>query len=620
MCLPNIFSQSPRKSPSPCEASKPAKEICLPRPPSPLRPPRRRFPPLPARMPSRRLLRPLRFPPPRARPLQALRSLPLLLLLALPPSLNSSEASAQVERQELPAIPGTESEAPPAPSRPQVLSPSAGTGSSAQESPLPSDLWSGTDAPALEKLLSGVPLPSPSPALATLVARALAQGASNGTELAIRLNALSKAGRIDQEIALLGRAMQAGEPGAAALYATALLEAGRDDEACAIAIDPPPQSVPATAKPTRAAFLVPAYCAAAKGDQPGAHLALQLARDRGVQAPVSFAVIEKLGKTSSKPIALPNSVETFDYLFLKLDPKSLPASLAAKASPALLFLIAHDDSAPPSLRLAAAERAASLNVIDGATLAKAYRDVAPKLTKAATPPELRAKLFASLEAAPTAKIKAESIDALLASGRDAGIEIPLGVALQPARADLAADPQAWANAETALRAAILAGDTQAAWAWIEAGGDQVKRWKLLLAAADPSDSRAEWALSEGVEIVAVGGLPAPFLHRLLAVLDALDYEVPIPLWDEANKLPQPNDGYLPETGVLSQLKDASDHGDLGRTVLLVATALGPKGPADANLLALGDAVRALKRVGLDAEARRVGFEALYPRVPPKKKS
>jgi len=611
MCLPNIFSPSPRRSPSPCEASRRARAICLHlRPPSLRRRPRKRF----------QLLQVLRFPPLPARPLQSLRTLPLLLLLALQPSLNSSNASAQVERKELPAIPGTESEAPSAPDRPQILSPSAGTGTSAQASPLPSDLWNGTDAPALEKLLSGVSLPSPSPALATLIARALALGASNGTELGVRLDALAKAGRIDQEIALLAGAMQAGEPGAAALYAMALLEAGRDEEACAVAIDPPPQSVAANAKPTRAVFLIPAYCAAVKGDQPGANLALQLARDRGVQAPVPFAAIERLGKTASKPIPLPNLVETFDYLFLKLDPKSLPASLAVKASPALLFLIAHDEAAPAALRLAAAERAASLNVIDGAALAKAYRDAAAKITKAGTPPELRAKLFAALEAAPSAKIKAESIDALLASGRDAGIETALGEALQPARANLAADPQASGYAETALRAAILAGDTQAAWAWVEAGGDKLKIWQLVLAAADPSDPRTETALSEGVEIAAIGGLPAPFLHRLLAVLDALDYEVPIPLWDEASKMPQPNDGYLPETGVLSQLKDTSDHGDVGRTVLLVAAALGPKGPADANLLALGDAVRALKRVGLDAEARRIGFEALYAHMPQKKKA
>jgi hypothetical protein len=51
---------------------------------------------------------------------------------------------------------------------------------------------------------------------------------------------------------------------------------------------------------------------------------------------------------------------------------------------------------------------------------------------------------------------------------------------------LAADPQASGYAETALRAAILAGDTQAAWAWVEAGGDKLKIWQLVLAAADPS--------------------------------------------------------------------------------------------------------------------------------------
>jgi len=611
MCLPNIFSLSPRKSRSPCEASKRARGTCLRRLPQ--------FPPLRARLlPA---LRNLPFLLLLALQLPALRNLSLLLLLALPPSLNSSAALAQVERRELPAIPGTESEAPSAPSRPQVLSPSAGpTGGSAQESPLPSDLWQGIDAAGLERLVGVVSLPSPSPTLATLIARSLAQGTSDGAELAVRLNALSKSGRIDQEIALLAGPMQAGEPGAAALYAVALLEAGRQDEACAVAVDPPPQDVAANAKPTRVAFLLPAYCAAAKGDRPGANLALQLARDRGVQAPVPFAAIERLGKTSSKPIALPKSVETFDYLFLKLNPKSLPTALAAKASPALLFLIAHDDTAPPGLRLAAVERAASLNVIDGTTLAKAYRDVAPKLAKAATPPELRAKLFAALEAAPSAKIRAESIDALLASGRDAGIEIPLGEALQPARADLAADPEAAEFTETALRAALLAGDTQAAWAWVDAGGDRIKPWQLLLAASDPSDSRAEAALAQGAELANKSKLPPALLHRLVTVLDALDYEVPIPLWDEASKTKQPNDGYLPETGLLSQLKDASDRGEVGRTVLLAAAVLGPKGPADANLIALGDAVRALKRVGLDAEARRIGFEALYARMPLKGKA
>jgi hypothetical protein len=41
-------------------------------------------------------------------------------------------------------------------------------------------------------------------------------------------------------------------------------------------------------------------------------------------------------------------------------------------------------------------------------------------------------------------------------------------------------------------------------------------------------------------------------------------------------------------------------------------ALGRNGPAGAHVLALRDAIAALKRVGLEADARRVGVEALLP--------
>jgi hypothetical protein len=312
---------------------------------------------------------------------------------------------------------------------------------------------------------------------------------------------------------------------------------------------------------------------------------------------------------------VPNEVDVLDYIFLTLAGGPLARNLAVKATPPLLYRLARDPNAPPELRLAAAERAAARNIIDGATLAAAYREAAPKLGKEQSPPALRARLFAALEAAPSAKIRAESIDALLASGRDAGIEIPLGQALAEASAGLVQDPQATRFAETGVRVAALAGDEQSAWEWVDAGGGPLRSWQLLLATSDPQGPRAGEALAAGVDIALKAGLPAPLLYRLVTVLDALDYDVPIPLWDEASKVPQPNDGYLPATGELSALKQAADAGDVGRTVLLVASALGPKGPAGAHLIALGDAVRALKRVGLDQEARRVGFEALYAQWP-----
>jgi hypothetical protein len=473
-------------------------------------------------------------------------------------------------------------------------------------------MWRGVDAAALERLLSAAPLPSPSPALATLIARVLAAGdPASGSDLALRTAALQRSGRVAEQVELLAGAAGA-EPGALGVYALALLAAGREDDACEIRLG---------ANQAKDALLVPVYCAAARGDLPGAKLALQLARDGGAEVGQAAAAIGRLSKNSTSAPRVPKRVSVTDYLFLSLGERRPTVDLAGKAEPDLLFLLAHDPAAPAELRVTAAERAASLNIVGGEDLARAYRDAARALPDTAkSGPALRARLFAAFDNAPSIKIRAESIAALLASARDQDIEAPVAEALAGASAGLVSDPQAAGFAETGIRVAALAGDEASAWAWVDAGGERVANWQLLLAAGDPQTPRAEAALAEGVDLALKGGLPPPLLHRLVTVLDALNYEVPIPLWDEASKTPQPNDGDLPATGALTGLKEAADAGEIGRTVLIVAAVLGKNGAKGAHLIALGDSLRALKRVGLDAEARRLGFEALYAHWPSRGKA
>ncbi|HEX6830084.1 MAG TPA: hypothetical protein VF090_00915, partial [Methyloceanibacter sp.] len=64
------------------------------------------------------------------------------------------------------------------------------------ESALPPDLWRGLDAGAMQSLLAQVPIPSSSPALASLLARALATSPEgSGRETGVKIAALERAGR-----------------------------------------------------------------------------------------------------------------------------------------------------------------------------------------------------------------------------------------------------------------------------------------------------------------------------------------------------------------------------------------------------------------------------------------
>jgi hypothetical protein len=95
------------------------------------------------------------------------------------------------------------------------------------------------------------------------------------------------------------------------------------------------------------------------------------------------------------------------------------------------------------------------------------------------------------------------------------------------------------------------------------------------------------------------------------VLDALQIQVPIPLWDLASRTPQPATGHLPKTGVLSALAEAAKKQEFGHTVLLSMQALGPSGAEGAHIIALGDSIRALRTAGLDTDARKLALEALF---------
>jgi hypothetical protein len=280
------------------------------------------------------------------------------------------------------------------------------------------------------------------------------------------------------------------------------------------------------------------------------------------------------------------------------------------------------------LRIPAAEAAARIHAIDTATLAAVYRSVplhGGDPTRA-EPALRRAAIFKAVETDRNPVNRTRGIRALLDDARRDGLLFQAIELSAPIVRQLQKVSEIGWFAETAIETLIAAGDYPGAREWVRfagtvdgyarapnvARGPGLSHWLALADIADDAFAGPRGDALRDLEDMAARGRLAPeFLHRLATVLDALDYHVPIPLWEAASRTPQPATGFLPETGVLTELQDAAKKKEFGRTVMLAMRTLGPGGAEGAHMIALGDAMRALRRAGLQKEARRIGLEALF---------
>jgi hypothetical protein len=507
----------------------------------------------------------------------------------------------------------------------------------ADGSGLPADLWQGVDLPRFEQLLTRLHLPPRSPALHSLWRRlvrsnALPQSADPGQFRALQAEALYRSGLLADVIERLeGAAPDTPQhPAATLVRSRAALGLGETEAACS-ATRTLVQRKAELPKPLRAeAFVLSGYCAAASGSAAGAGLAAELAREDGVDAPLSLAMLDALAAGDKPKLTTPKRIGIVDLRLLEQFSPVEPAMVVERAEPALLAALVLDRKTEPALRLAAAEAGLRLNVVQPVDLANIYRAqsfeaaaLAEALTARTDPLKRRALLFQAAEAERTPQKKARLIRALLDDARRSSLYMQMLVVAAPlAQSVPRAQEISW-FAETAIEIALATGKLDVARDWVRAvaqshsgqfAGEQGPHghWLALADIADPAQSTRRGASLASVESLALGGRYSPdMLHRLATVLDSLDYNVPIPLWDAANRTPQPSGGHLPETGVLPELVEAAKAKAFGRTVLLVMATLGPNGAEGAHMIALGDAIRALKRAGLEAEARRIGFEALF---------
>ncbi|MGD9806085.1 MAG: hypothetical protein AB7E81_14615 [Hyphomicrobiaceae bacterium] len=498
-------------------------------------------------------------------------------------------------------------------------------------SPLPAEFWQGLDMASIGEMIAPLSLPPHSGALAKLWQRLLSSGAGpagDGKQQAasfdaVRMEALYRSGLVSELRKAVGtRQPVPNNPVENLLVARTRIVLGDREPGCA-AIKVLQSAQNALPKPARREFLLlAALCGVGEGDAGKAGLAADLLRAEGITDPLALASLDALASGNSASFQMPatKSLSLLDYRFLELvnaDP------IVADAEPALLATVATNGKSPPA-RILAAEAALSLHAIESADLADAYRAatfseaaLAQPLSEPQAPPLQRALLFKALEAERSPVRKARLARALLDEiRRSRGPYMQVAAMLAPAIAEMRPAPDLAWFAETAIEINLAGSrpDRVRDWASMPAEPHRgtIESWLVLadISAAAWRGHRGEYL--PAAEHLALSGKLAPeLMHRLVTVLDALDYQIPIPLWEAASRTQQPATGFLPETGVLTDLQKASQQRQQGRVIVLALRALGPESGETAHMIALGDTIRALKRAGLEADARQLGLEALF---------
>lgn len=500
-----------------------------------------------------------------------------------------------------------------------------------------SDPWASISIEDLEQSLAKIELPPRSAAVHSLWLQLITAPAGRGADprlAAIRADALNRTGLTREASEALGQAGDVtADPIMATLAARTAIGAGNTQQGCEMARVLTSQVAAKLPQNLKAeVILIAGFCAAASDNKPAAGIAGDLAAENGLGNHAGPDALKAIAAGHKPALAPGKKVSLLDYRILQLSgPVDVTPALAT-ASPALLAVLARDPAANPASRLAAAEAAASLNAISVEELAEAYRSSAGdnganvQISDADAnqgQPEHRAALFVAAEHERTPMRKARFIRAFLDDARRSGLYWPaLQLMARPANELEPVGEISW-FAESAVEASLAAGDYAAIDRWTDFASRQdggarsdLRHWRALADIADTNAGGDRSRHLEAVEVLAQRGRLEPvLLHHLATVLDALDTNVPIPLWEAASRTDQPSTGYLPDTGVLSQLQDAAKQRDYARTVLLVMRTLGPDGAEGAHMIALGDSIRALKRAGLEPEARRLGLEALFSAWP-----
>ncbi len=512
-------------------------------------------------------------------------------------------------------------------------------------------MWRGTARASLELLLPRLPGAVPSPAQNDLQRRLLLSSASipppagagdmDSSSLHIletRLDRIAAGGDLRGLLGLLERIpLQFDSPKIRRIKADAFLLDGNAEDACNVA----ERARSEDASPFW--LQLTAFCQAIDGNQTGASLTVDLLQETG-DAPALFAeLIDRILFEISNPGAAQDgnigglfdlfTPDPLNIAMMRAAGVEMPPGIQLNVPPLTLGALARAPNLSLDRRADAALAAARLGVIGNDTLMDIFaamefseeeRALAETLAETDLGARIDGLLFhaASLESDPARRLQ------LLGTAWRRAAKDGTHAALAPAFATLIAPLEPAAAqipfAHETGRILLFSGQTREAKEWydlarglaarsnIEATKALVDLWPLMIVA----DSNGSTPFSSQIlSLWAQGQAVLPPEERakraglFFGILEALGYEVPEAMWDEALSSTA-RENNAPSLATWRRLLQASNDRRFGETVLLSLIAIGGEGPGKVNPSALTTAINALAAAGLEADARKLALEAL----------
>ena len=372
------------------------------------------------------------------------------------------------------------------------------------------------------------------------------------------------------------------------------------------------------------------FCEAMAGSWERADFGIELLTELGESDSVFFALMQNLRVADAGAADIPlitAALRPLDIAILRGTRTALPEpGDVTTLPPGMLRSYLQVPQGALATRMALAERAEEVGVIDQADLANIYLSLAENAEQLAAALDADARRRISLYFAAVGHVSSFGTgQAIIEARKHAMVEGRYGQMARlfgPLVGGLQASPDyAWFAPDGALlhvangkheaarpwirlmdRERSADADVEAGWhrarplIWLAAGGDlleadaeMLRDWQRAVQERDPANAVAGTAL-------------------LCGLLEALDEVVPADVWRDLALAEGAATGHHVDLAMLRALTRASAAGRTGEAVAFVLIAMGEGAVGGKPPALLVAAVAALKRLGLDRDARRLAFE------------